>query len=200
MFVIFILCVCSLNGLLAFNSTKSTKKGLSVWEGAFFCGDIEAFSSLTWYYNWGWEFAPQCGPQPKPGNFVPMIWGYWGEIGDIPADPYDTILGFNEPNHEEQANLTPEEAAIGWIALQEKYPDKILVSPSAAPPNAEDWFDEFFDTCMELGCKIDYVASHSYTGNANYDMSFVNGLYERLTIFLSISFIYCFILQTLKFQ
>ena len=176
MFIIFAVCLCSFQGISALNSTK---KGLSVWEGGFFCGDIEAFSSLNWYYNWGWEFAPHCGPQPKPGNFVPMIWGYWGEIGDIPADPYDTILGFNEPNHNEQANLTPEEAAFAWIELQEKYTDKILVSPSAAPPNTQEWFDEFFDICKELGCRVDYVATHSYTGDAKYDVDFVNGLYQR---------------------
>jgi len=165
----------------ATNKTSS-KKGLSVWEGGFYCGDIEAFSNLNWYYNWGWEFAPQCGPQPKPGNYVPMIWGYYGDIGEIPADPYDTILGFNEPNHQEQANLSPQDAAIGWIKLQEKYPDKILISPSAAPggsSSVEEWFDEFFEICEELGCRVDYLATHSYTGNAKYDVDSCNNLYQR---------------------
>merc|ERR1719322_2154611 len=85
---------------------NSTKKGLGFGKN-FMCGDVETFSNLNWYYNWGGKFHPECGNQPSPGVFVPMIWGYNGKINDIGADPYDTILGFNEPNHESQSNLSP---------------------------------------------------------------------------------------------
>ena len=87
-----------------------------------------------------------------------MIWGYWGQ--EFPAlDEYDTILGFNEPNHVDQSNLSPEQAAIGWMELQAAYPDKTLVSPSASPGSyhPEDWFEEFFEICEALGCRIDYL-------------------------------------------
>ena len=30
----------------------------------------------------------------------------------------DTILGFNEPNHPSQDNMSPEETAIEWIKIQ----------------------------------------------------------------------------------
>ena len=73
-----------------------------------------------------------------------MIWGWYGQ--ELPALPdYDTVLGFNEPNHATQANLSPQEAALGWMELQAAYPDKTLVSPSASPPNTEEWFDEVFE-------------------------------------------------------
>ena len=50
-------------------------------------------------------------------GFVPMIWGYWGQ--QFPALPgYDTVLGFNEPNHSGQADLDPETAAWAWLELQ----------------------------------------------------------------------------------
>ena len=68
----------------------------------------------------------------------------------------DTILGFNEPNHPNQDNMSPEETALEWIGIQvslsfdvtpgsirqnfdilfyfqKRFPDKTLVSPSAAP-------------------------------------------------------------------
>ena len=49
-----------------------------------------------------------------------MIWGYWGQ--DFPALPdYDTVLGFNEPNHADQSNLSPEAAAYAWMELQAKF-------------------------------------------------------------------------------
>ena len=164
------------------STANSTKKGLGFGASNFFCGDVEAFDNLNWYYNWRTEFYPECGPQPKPGNFIPMIWGYWGDIKDIHAEPYDTILGFNEPNHKDQSNLSPEEAAFAWIELQEKYPEKVLVSPCASAPNTTLWFDEFFDICKELGCRIDYLSTHSYTCNAERDLEFMNELYERFVI------------------
>ena len=164
------------------STANSTKKGLGFGASNFFCGDVEAFNNLIWYYNWRTEFYPECGPQPKPGNFIPMIWGYWGDIKDIHAEPYDTILGFNEPNHKDQSNLSPEEAAFAWIELQEKYPEKKLVSPCASAPNTTLWFDEFFDICKELGCRIDYLSTHSYTCNAERDLEFMNELYERFVI------------------
>ena len=36
-----------------------------------------------------------------------------------------------------------------------------------------------FINTNELGCKIDFLASHSYTCNAERDLDFVNDLYER---------------------
>ena len=30
-------------------------------------------------------------------------------------DGYDTVLGFNEPNHKDQANMSPESAAYHWM-------------------------------------------------------------------------------------
>ena len=85
-----------------------------------------------------------------------MIWGWYGQ--ELPPLPeYDTILGFNEPNHASQSNLSPEQAALGWMELQAAYPDKTLVSPSASPPDTEQWFDEFFEICESLGCRVDYI-------------------------------------------
>ena len=49
---------------------------------------------------------------------------------DVPdvTDQYRTVLGYNEPNQADKADLTPEEAAYGWIELQEKYPNKVFIN------------------------------------------------------------------------
>ena len=44
------------------------------------------------------------------------------------TDQYGTVLGYNEPNQADKADLTPEEAAYGWIELQEKYPNKVFIN------------------------------------------------------------------------
>ena len=50
------------------------------------------------------------------------------DINDIVDDKYDIILGFNEPNHADQSDIPPEEAAAAWIELQTMYPDKVRVN------------------------------------------------------------------------
>ena len=85
-----------------------------------------------------------------------MIWGKTSHFPDYVRN-YDTVLGFNEPNFDNQADMSPEEAAHEWIKLQNYYKDQTLVSPAAAPPHETDWFDKFFATCRELGCRFDYL-------------------------------------------
>merc|ERR1712038_787559 len=94
-------------------------------------------------------------------------------------DKYDTILGFNEPNHANQAGIPPEEAAAAWIELQTLYPDRILVSPSAAGGGDEEWFERFFAECEILGCRIDYLATHDYHGETEMVMNRLEELYNR---------------------
>lgn len=72
----------------------------------------------VWQYNWG-------NPLDCPGmDNVPMIWR-----GSIPASlnssPY--LLLFNEPNNPDQANLTPQEAAVIAAQAAERFPEKKLI-------------------------------------------------------------------------
>ena len=78
--------------------------------------------------------------------------------------PFQTILGFNEPNQPDHANMSPLEAALAWVEVQEKYPDRELVSPATGHVDTE-WFDQFMVECELLGCRFDYLATHWY-GNA----------------------------------
>merc|ERR1712227_703237 len=164
----------------------SQRKEVCIAPEYYQCSDLSGFTGASWYYNWGIQPSPldhpECAgvPVPESPEFVPMIWGWYGQ--QLPPLPdYDTVLGFNEPNHASQANLSPEAAALGWMELQAAYPDKTLVSPSASPGSyhPEDWFEEFFAICEELGCRIDYLATHAYSGNAQHDMDYLNNLYQR---------------------
>ena len=100
----------------------------------------------SWWYNWhvkpNHEKTPpedfctcdsgSCGPAPQGKEFIPMVWGYdetdrpWhDDLNDEVEDKYPIILGFNEPNHSDQSDISPEEAAAAWIELQTKYPDRV---------------------------------------------------------------------------
>ena len=53
------------------------------------------------------------------------------------------------------------EAVQEWLVIQEKYPDKELVAPATSGIQTA-WMDEFWTECEIRGCRIDYLATHSY--------------------------------------
>jgi len=115
-----------------------------------------------------------CFPSESSNvEFFPMINGFepmsdcgYDVCGDDIPDEYQTILGFNEPNQADQADMTPQEAAAAWLEVMERYPDRTLVSPATAGINIP-WMDEFMAECELLGCRIDYLATHDYSKDRN---------------------------------
>ena len=79
---------------------------------------------VSWWYNWkvtaNHDLPPEdyctcstgsCGPQPADKSFVPMVWNIQLMQEDPVEERYPILLGFNEPNHEDQSNIEPEMAA-----------------------------------------------------------------------------------------
>merc|ERR1719266_899628 len=155
----------------------SSKKGLCVSPNNFQCQDMQLFPNISWFYNWGTEFVGSSCPSPPPG-FVPMVVGFWGNVPQNFTG--ETILGFNEPDHDEHP-LTPEKAVEGWLQLQETYYDRTLVSPATSlkPDGEMVWLDEFLALCEDLGCRIDYIAVHVYQRNPGHIMEMLGDLYTR---------------------
>ena len=62
------------------------------------------------------------------------------------------------------------EAVQEWLVIQEKYPDKELVAPATSGIQTA-WMDEFWTECELRGCRVDYLATHSYNiGQPNKTM------------------------------
>ncbi len=106
---------------------------------------------VGWYYNWG----PKTALKTK-AEFVPMAFGkraiaapFRGEI----------VLGFNEPDHPKQANLTVKEALDAWPDVMRQV--KSVGSPSVAGnPVTGDWLPMF----MNGNPKVDFITIHWYKG------------------------------------
>ena len=90
------------------------------------------------------------------------------------SDDSRYVLGFNEPDHSDQAHLTPVQAAAEWKNLESKATGKILVSPAFTNIH---WFDEFFQACT--GCRIDHIATHVYSCNAGHVMNVLHNIWNR---------------------
>lgn len=157
-------------------SAKSPKRGVS--ENSFtYMAQIEALSpGVTWFYNWGNSFGTNLND--KDMEFVPMTWSGSYNADRIrefvkanPKTKY--LLGFNEPNFSNQANMTPQVAAAAWPAvraLADELGLKLVApamnySPNAPYQSPTKWFDEFVE--LVGNDAFDYVAIHSYGGLGN---------------------------------
>ena len=145
---------------------------------------------ISWDYNWGNTPSDDAATwfDANEMDFCPMCWNgsYNADrirafVAAHPNTKY--LLGFNEPNLTDQANMTPAEAAALWpdvVALAKELNLK-LVSPAmnygtlAGYSDPIKWLDEFF---VQPGVSIDdiYALSvHCYMASA----SSVQGYIER---------------------
>ncbi len=145
-----------------------SKKGVG-WGTLYRTQDM----GLSWYYHWATD--PSAGTDPDL-QFVPMIWGNWGSawLSNPENAKYKTILGFNEPDFEEQSNVSVD-AAIQ--ALPEFMATDLRVgSPcSAIPAPWSAWFDGYMTRVLEdPSLDVDFIALHCYfdgtDGQAFLDM------------------------------
>ena len=194
-----ILCTltCLIISFNAFTQTTSPKRG--------FCGDplnqadLEVIKNASWYYNWGQEPIESIKSTMKDYlDYCPMIWDedyskdnlrrYLSEHPEI-----DYLLGFNEPNFIEQANIGPREAALLWPEI-EKIADEFdlkLVSPALnfsysggavieegiEYTDPFQYLDDFFDALPDTS-RVDYIAIHGYFDNTGA-LPWYIGLYEK---------------------
>lgn len=158
------------------SDAKSPKRGVSENEFTY-KAQIEALNpGVTWFYNWGNSFSGDLMEDDM--EFVPMTWSgsYSADrIRDyVKAHPNTKyLLGFNEPNFSNQANMTPQEAAAAWPAVQNLAAElglKLVApamnySPNAPYQSPTKWFDEF--VAIVGNDAFDYLAIHSYGGTGN---------------------------------
>jgi hypothetical protein len=124
---------------------------------------------VGWNYNWGRD--PDVS-LPSQVVFSPMQHNrWWPDWNTLPeyypawhtANRPVCLLGFNEPDHTDQANMTVADVIALWPKLEAC--DVPLVSPVTA--NAfGGWLGDFYDQAGSRGFRVDYTAAHWY-GNPN---------------------------------
>ena len=170
--------------------TKSYKKGVSY--GHHSVNDIQNFSKyISWWYNWAAEPDPaiRTSYQNYQVDFTPMAWNSSQIVAVenwVKQDPnVKYILGFNEPNFKDQANMTPSQAAAAWPAFQSiadnynlktvspavNYCGNCVAENGTTYTNPFTYLDDFFLDCSN--CKVDYIALHWY-GGGNSIVDYVN--------------------------
>ena len=128
-----------------------------------FGGKLETCEMLQtqWYYTWNASARSSLDIE-----FVPMRhnarWDSFKKINQL--ENVTHVLGFNEPNQPDQANMTVKQALAMWPKLQAS--GLRLGSPC---PNDADrglkWLFEFMDEADKRGLRVDFVTVHFYKAN-----------------------------------
>lgn len=128
---------------------------------------------LSWNYSWNSELIAE---QPDGVEFLPMIWGAWGEAGVRRRIEKDILpqykqgkihrfLAFNEPDMKLQSDLSVEKVLGYWPVLEEA--GIPLASPSVGHAFGT-WMQGFMQQ-IESNCfRVEYTAIHWYK-NPNPD-------------------------------
>lgn len=172
------------------DQVTTPKPPLSRKKGACFTTKQNTWSSkvsalnVSWHYSWGVDATIN---EPDSVRFVPMTWGKWSleknlqkvdslaKIGKVTE-----LLGFNEPDGKEQANLTVEEALSYWPKLMNL--NLPLGSPACVHADNE-WMKSFMAKVEEEGYRVDFICVHWY-GGANAQslidhLKSIHNLYNR---------------------
>ena len=155
--------------------THYPKKGTAGYDG-----DWAKFGA-SWSYNWGRSGAST----PAQVVFEPMQWGpWWPDLGTLPQDSVawrqsakpQYLLGFNEPDHTDQANMSVAWAISLWPQLQAA--NVPLVSPACASAYG-GWLGDFYTQIASQGYRVDFTAVHWYSNpNASSLINHLQSVYN----------------------
>ncbi len=129
-------------------------------------GDVDHIKDLKagWTYAWRYRNIPDSSDEL---DVVPMIRTESSLLVDTvdylsqkrTQGKFKYLLGFNEPDNPNQANMKPAEAAALWPKLQDT--GLILGSPAVAHPD-NGWLKSFMTLVGQKKLKVNFIALHYY--------------------------------------
>ncbi|KAI5363546.1 Putative glycoside hydrolase superfamily [Septoria linicola] len=154
------------------SSSSGGKRGLAYNDASLttcFSGSRE----VSWAYNWGSSSGGLTGDY----TFIPTLWGTGSDF----VNSWDNnaksaissgsshLFSFNEPDHTEQANLSPAAAATAYAKYMNPYKGQAqLCAPSVTNGGGDmglTWLKSFLDACTD--CQIDCLNIHWYDSAEN---------------------------------
>lgn len=148
------------------------KRGLA-YNDASLTKCFEGSNQITWAYNW----AQQSDGLSDSFEFVPTLWGTnpmftngWQKAAEAAIASGSThLLAFNEPDHHEQANISPAVAAEGYMTHMQPFAGKARLGAPGVTNGGGNmgltWLSEFISACD--GCTIDFFPIHWYDSAEN---------------------------------
>ena len=159
--------------------TKSPKRGVA------FSFQLESDYALlapatSWCYNWGFKGQSNNFCDAYGMEYCPMAWNGIPDNATtvLKNHPeWKVLLGYNEPNLTDQANMTPDQAAAAdkWpkVVAAAKAANKKLISPAMNWGSLSGWSDgvkwlqSFFGKSNVDINDVDGIAVHIYMGSSS---------------------------------
>lgn len=144
-------------------------------------GNIESGLNLGWKYNWN-----NSENSTRDIQYIPIRQSRWwpGLGSDWKARGSDHVLGYNEPDKADQANMAIGDAIYSW-------PDLLgtglrVGSPATSDGGRSGWLYPFISQADAAGLRVDFTAVHYYwcfnpadpAGAANQMYNFLKETYD----------------------
>lgn len=121
-------------------------------------------SGARWFHTW--HPTARGIAAPSGVEFVPAIRDpsqlSKHSFDEITASPATCLLGFNEPDRADQADMTVSAALDAWPQLEAT--GRRLGSPAVAanPATPGSWLDQFMTGAVRRSHRVDFIACHWY--------------------------------------
>lgn len=154
-------------------AVSTRKRGAAYNNAALVKSFTGGSSKVSWAYNWG----SSTGAIPTDTEYVPMLWGTdsvhssnWNFLASRAISRGSKhLLAFNEPDHWEQSNLSPSDAAAGYKTFMQPFAGKAKLGAPAVTNGGGSmgltYLKSFLLSCS--GCTIDFVPIHWYDSATN---------------------------------
>lgn len=139
----------------------------------------------SWFYNWNTQRTDSVDNKIP---FIPMVWGKGSlnfseritTLQNLPENYDKVLLGFNEPDHKNQSNMSVDKAIELWPQLESF--GLRLGSPATAknPLNKNSWLEQFMKKVKTLNLRVDFICIHWYAPpNPASLLRLVDGVWEK---------------------
>ena len=137
----------------------TSKKGVSGDPGL-------SLLNLLWWYNWNISSSSSRDLEYvaiRQNQYWPGLGQNWQSLG------INTVLGYNEPDQANQANMSVGTAISAWGDLLGT--GLRVGSPATSDGGRGSWLYPFMQQAEAAGLRVDFVATHYYQGHNPTDPS-----------------------------
>ena len=141
-------------------------------------------ANVAWYYTWKLTPKESYFMAPACIEFVPMVYSHrQANPKKLARAPGDVLLGFNEPDSKNHANMKVTDGIRVWPRLMAT--GKRLGSPAGANNIVEQgsWMDLFMKEATARNYRVDFMTVHYY-GMSSKTWSNITRAVEDMRVYL----------------
>jgi hypothetical protein len=144
-------------------TTFSSKKGVGAW---YFSGIDQGLNDVAVAWVYSWKPRDLYINPPISVQYIPMIWNAadvtTAKLDEAKSTGSPFLLGFNEPDLPEQANMTVDQALTLWPQLEATGLELCSPATSGNPSRSGSWQEQFFAGAKARNMRIDKLCVHWY--------------------------------------